>query len=1049
MYYYSTDVIQTVLVHIKEAPAGTGFFISKNYILTAYHVIENIKDKEIKLFNFSLGNSHCRLEEKFSNKDEDIAILKLIDKEFTLSTPDLFGLEVKNPQKMTAFGYLNINNDNHSSAYGDCLHILYYGNKKIREFSSEIHEPSYRGFSGGPVIVEDKIVGFLSKEAVVTGGNPSTKRFYAKLFIDPEIQKIFQENSELNGILHNRFIPKSEREYLEGLTKYKLGLSEDDGELEYQETYAYWSYIDAPKDFYIDSSPKKITELIDEYFQSIEIENRTEEEKFFSYLFIIAEYGMGKSSFTKEYSKQLSERYLKGESEEFPIYFNLKNFSVGMKYILESKYHSILESNGEFKKKKFIFILDSLDECKHISEIIIQSLFDNIRKCISEFSPIDFKVIITSRQIESVNNCIRNYSKQIHHQSISENLHQNISLYGFYEKENQFDKFIGYGSKSEKNKKSLYEELLNKGNINKEELRKPIYAYLIRKLIQQGIEVQDKSSIELYFEFINQLSYKKKYREMQGIEFNIKEEYLNRYYLHVLTALWKYGENSNQKRINIESIFPSKFIEGKDELNSVIKSFDQETKNLKFDNFSYNEEKIVSAPHKSLNEYLLAEYYLSLFICYSFDEEGRKYSKYFHYLSVLGEIKEEEIEFLDRILQELVLSIEESDQGIRARKTLFPLIVSISLKEDSKIFYSEFLANWKNEYIKKEELGKKRIEQICKENWPMKKEQLELIILNCKEIINRVHSYMINKEFHYDERIMSFSQIQPNTSMDMDKWVALYIGKILSEKIDVEFYDEKTSLSVAKMMQNWSKVDILKRYCCPIWARGLFRNLKLLGTKEKPIHFNHINFQKTLIQDNDIDFSDSIFEFVDFSNANLTEVNFSNCTFKDLSFREANLTHSKIHNITIKGFDNSEVTKNSLGIILFDAKISEEISISNKLALIFLNERILSDLHHIFYLEKYYNEKNAPKIELQSSKDLIRCGDFLKDLYKAAIEFLNKKPSDLISIYYYKKHKNQKEWKEAYPLKNYIIATFKNHTNPKTTKENLDETSENESEFSS
>ena len=63
-----------------------------------------------------------------------------------------------------------------------------------------------------------------------------------------------------------------------------------------------------------------ITDLIDQYFDN----GSTHLDKI---LFVVADFGKGKSVFFKHYAARLAKEYLSSKEGEFPVYFNLRNFN--------------------------------------------------------------------------------------------------------------------------------------------------------------------------------------------------------------------------------------------------------------------------------------------------------------------------------------------------------------------------------------------------------------------------------------------------------------------------------------------------------------------------------------------------------------------------------------------------------------------------------------------------------------------------------------------------------------------------------------------------
>ncbi|WP_305374054.1 trypsin-like serine protease [Photobacterium leiognathi] len=154
--------------------SGTGFLVSKNKIITAYHVVEDCD--VIKIYNETQYICNATISHNINEKFKclDVAILNL-DKNIDFNNNDVFLVKNINPgTKWKTRGYPA------PKSAGD--NILYHDdnivnqvldrlkNNKINvELEHQKKYGSYKGFSGAPLVVEDRIVGIIVTESTEQG----------------------------------------------------------------------------------------------------------------------------------------------------------------------------------------------------------------------------------------------------------------------------------------------------------------------------------------------------------------------------------------------------------------------------------------------------------------------------------------------------------------------------------------------------------------------------------------------------------------------------------------------------------------------------------------------------------------------------------------------------------------------------------------------------------------------------------------------------------------------------------------------------------------
>ena len=347
---------------------------------------------------------------------------------------------------------------------------------------------------------------------------------------------------------------------LDCISQSRIGFSSDE-ELKYEESFGYWQPLfkdlHEETEDYLSSNAKleriekdllKVDDLIDIYFSN---DSDSHLEKI---LFVVADFGKGKSTFVKNYAANLARKYLETAEGYIPIYFNLRNFAnyshesqLGIiEDYLQSQY--AIKINSEyFVSKKYCFLFDSLDESCDLGIANIEKVISSIKR-IQNLDKTKYrtnKIIITSRPFDYV--LYNQISSHKPHAIEIENraVGHYISLYGF--KKNQFNDWIfqslskiKFSSNinssdgvikniltqiSQGNRVDFYDLLLNNRTLSASELRRPIFAYMIYKLITNNINITKTGKIGIYLSFLNLLSKEAKYIYDPNYQISLLEQF--------------------------------------------------------------------------------------------------------------------------------------------------------------------------------------------------------------------------------------------------------------------------------------------------------------------------------------------------------------------------------------------------------------------------------------------------------------------------------------------------------------------------------------------
>jgi hypothetical protein len=304
----------------------------------------------------------------------------------------------------------------------------------------------------------------------------------------------------------------NETDFLLDMVKLgRIGFKENE-RLKYEKTYAYWRKVST---FKVNDSEESesnlklqpIENLINDYFNQYDSENSLDK-----ILFVLSDFGKGKSVFLRHYTAKLAKNYLETQNGLFPVYFNLRDFGnyssepkLGvLADYLETKYAIKIE-NEYFKNRQYIFLVDSLDESGELTKANVDKVIASVKKIQQLDKELcrTNRIIITSRPFdEGLESQLNNHKPFIIGNKESRDIPYFVSVYDF--KKEQFNEWLtdtvmhhlgqndieatGFAQdviSAIKNRQEIdiYDNLLNNNTLSASELRRPIFAYMIFQLI--------------------------------------------------------------------------------------------------------------------------------------------------------------------------------------------------------------------------------------------------------------------------------------------------------------------------------------------------------------------------------------------------------------------------------------------------------------------------------------------------------------------------------------------------------------------------------------
>jgi S1-C subfamily serine protease len=161
--------------------SGTGFFISKNEILTCYHVIENAQEIIIKIYKDELDNIEIKGKVKCILPDDDLAIIYIENNNIDCIILDYKIIISKENNDVNTVGF-PLNSSNLKINKG----IISGFQDSLIQTDSTLNA----GNSGGPLIMDNKVIGINQSKMI---GDASNVGFSVPIF------RFFIEKNNLNN----------------------------------------------------------------------------------------------------------------------------------------------------------------------------------------------------------------------------------------------------------------------------------------------------------------------------------------------------------------------------------------------------------------------------------------------------------------------------------------------------------------------------------------------------------------------------------------------------------------------------------------------------------------------------------------------------------------------------------------------------------------------------------------------------------------------------------------------------------------------------------
>jgi uncharacterized protein YjbI with pentapeptide repeats len=759
--------------------------------------------------------------------------------------------------------------------------------------------------------------------------------------IEKQVGKAFGGDHEKHlEDVKEHLLEDSEVSFLEKMVELgRIGFKEDE-DLLYEETFASWKSVSRFKDKdenvdedeleSVEKKLKPIDELMRQYFDAEQANNLKQ------ILFVIADFGKGKSVFLRYHAAKLARKYLQTGEGQFPVYFNLRdcsNYSSNVQFGVINDYFAkdfaIDINTDHFKKKDCVFLIDSLDESGELNKTNINAVVSSVKhiQSLDSIKCRNNQIVITSRPFDDgLEDHLRSYAPHLKENKQGGKIPQFISIHGF--KKSQFNNWLSKTLKpvvqslktsgfveeiitavNADKEIDIHEKLLENGTLSASELRRPIFAYMIFKLIVNDVDFAAIGKIGIYLSFLNLLTREAKHVDDDRCIKNLAKEFEFRNILHATAALWMY-ERQQGKQGFLKKADLCRVLDGEDksENDAEVLARYKEVKEVQFLSHSYfgENDNILHFQHQSFAEILLAEYYLKVFIKYALDRKTNIEDA--RIKLVLGEPTGQTVAFFTAMLNLLKETVVGTDKVLEKRKLLFPLMASLATDKYNKLFCDEIFYTWYKEY----EFGENTAEYPSQalDNWCIDQAKLDKIVQLAQAILESADNYTLAKTevktalYANELRVLKKGKLN-DFPPDIDRWLALLVGNTLYNDGEKFFNGTiKNFRHLFYLIANW---NYFSRTSAPNWGEELFQGIDMKGNNEK-INLNYLSFDG-------LNFSNSYLKNISAYNVNMRYINMSNCSFESVQMARAILNDADLSNIIFSddlGLDFTSIGPNVL-----------------------------------------------------------------------------------------------------------------------------------------
>lgn len=205
-------ILYEIIVRIKGQEEGTGFYINKNTILTAYHVVKFEQQSNQDVIIIKKPDDKLEIRGKVLAYDEelDIAVIKTYSIDSMAYLP-IISRNIKSNEEWKTYTCFDPYDDSHNlfekelikgkifqvESFRNRIFDIHLGNDYL---SNSIHIGNLQGCSGTPLIINNEIVGIIIKEEKSqrdTGLKAVSFKKYVDFFIKNNIDYKYNKEQDM------------------------------------------------------------------------------------------------------------------------------------------------------------------------------------------------------------------------------------------------------------------------------------------------------------------------------------------------------------------------------------------------------------------------------------------------------------------------------------------------------------------------------------------------------------------------------------------------------------------------------------------------------------------------------------------------------------------------------------------------------------------------------------------------------------------------------------------------------------------------------------
>ncbi|WP_051261663.1 pentapeptide repeat-containing protein [Desulfovibrio inopinatus] len=613
-----------------------------------------------------------------------------------------------------------------------------------------------------------------------------------------------------------------------------------------------------------DSSYVAMDTLCDQYFACRKDASNTKR-----ILFIGADFGIGKSSYLRMKAVSMANAYLRTWDSLFPVFFSLKECNGDASHI-RNELKQCVPDDGT----PVCLLLDALDESGPVNDEHARHIFQAVEACLSDLPP-GTQCIITSRLILGPRGAVANHIQNVlqHGRNNQTYPTQYIRIQGFVQT-NQVDSWINKQRDAHPDiwKEGITHESLTSLGLNTGELEKPLYLWIVGKLLSDA-QIDFDTPLPmgrtgLYLRFMNYVSVHCKRPDPKADlpDHRCKARHLLRRLARLRSLL---PEEHGITTELVKKHFPN---------DSTEYEFYKKLDETHFLNLSYfgQNHTAFEFSHLSFQEYLLAEDLLANLLIAAASDSGKKEK----YRLITRVVSEETRSFL----AELAMGLGKIPTSDVYKDMFEPFLAACDAASKSFAYARQDMERLLNDVLS----------------------MAALWVADERPMILEEHDRREHDATCLGHGVKVISRPISDDEMFQERWLALLMGKKICEGMDVKDFLTLHERIVGDSMKSLIEVVV---EALPQWKGALLEKAVLDGVRGRRKSFS-----------NDIQIIDGNPGIVgaNLSNADLIEADLRDADLRDADLRDADLIEADLRFAGLRKADLSFAGLRSANLIEAD-----------------------------------------------------------------------------------------------------------------------------------